>query len=178
MRTKDSGLVRIMRGVTVNKEIDEVYRFWRDFENFPNFMHHIESVTVDGSRSHWVAKEPAGQQAEWDAEITEDRPGELIGWRTIGDSDVEHEGSVEFSQAPGDRGTEVRVTLTYEPPGVAGIAKLFGSDPDRQIRDDIRRFKQILETGEVLRSDGSPEGTGVKKSKQRPAQPIPAGANR
>ena len=178
MKTKDSGVVRIMRGVTVNREIDEVYQFWRDFENFPNFMHHIESVTVDGSRSHWVAKEPAGQKAEWDAEITEDRPGKIIAWRTVADSDVEHEGSVEFAHAPGDRGTEVRVTMTYEPPGVAGISKLFGADPDRQIRDDIKRFKQIIETGEILRSDSVPAGTGLKKSKQRVAQPQPAGAQR
>jgi uncharacterized membrane protein len=178
MQTKDAATLRIMRGVTVNREIEDVYNYWRDFENFPAFMQHLESVTVHGFRSHWVAKGPAGSKAEWDAEIVAIRPNELIAWRTSPQGMIDSEGSVEFRQAPGDRGTEVRLTMSYEPPAGTSIAELLDTDPDRQIRDDLRRFKQVLETGEVLRSDGAPQGTDVKKSRQRVAQPMAAEARR
>lgn len=178
MHTKDAGMLRIMRGVTVNQEIDDVYRFWRNFENFPAFMDHVESVSVDGPRSHWVVRAPSGEKAEWDAEIVEDRAYERITWRTLPHSKIKNEGSVEFRSAPGDRGTEVRVTMSYEPADGASIARLLDNDPDCQIRDDLRRFKQVLETGEILRSAGVPQGTGVKKSRQRMAQPVAAEARR
>lgn len=167
-------MLDVRRSVTVNRSPDEVYRFWHDLENLPRFMQHLEAVRTTGERrSHWVAKGPAGTTIEWDAETLEDRPNELISWRSVGKSDISNEGVVRFTRAPGDRGTEVHVELRYDAPGGkagAAVAKLFGEEPGQQIRDDLRRFKQVLETGEVLRSDGSPEGAGQGASKQRPSQ--------
>ena len=157
---KSKGKSRITRqSLTVRRPIDEVYRFWHDFENLPRFMQHLESVRVTGPRtSHWKAKAPAGMSVEWDAEIIEDRPNELIAWRSLEGSEVRHEGTVRFVAAPGDRGTEVRVELEYVPPaGAIGarIAKLFREEPGQQLHDDLRAFKQVMEIGEVVRSDAS-----------------------
>jgi uncharacterized membrane protein len=168
-------MVQVRKSVTVNRSPDEVYQFWRNLENLPRFMIHVESVTVaaDG-RSHWVVKAPAGATVEWDAEIVEDQPGELIAWRAVSGSPIANGGSVRFAKAPADRGTEVRVQLEYDPPaGKAGalLAKLFGEEPRQQLTDDLRRFKQVMETGEVLRSDGSLEGAGQGAATQRPSQP-------
>ena len=160
----------VRRAVTVNRPIEEVYAFWRNFENFPRFMAHIESVRVSGSRSHWAAKAPAGMTVEWDAEIADDRENELIAWRSLESSDVQHSGRVRFVRAPGARGTEVRVDLAYMPPaGALGrtIAKLFGEEPDQQVRDDLRRFKQIAETGEIPMS----EGAGLWRAARPPVRP-------
>lgn len=170
------GAVHVRHAVTVNKPQDEVYEFWKDFENFPRFMAHLESVTATGDgRSHWVAKAPAGRTVEWDAETTRDVPNELVAWRSVGSPDVANEGSVVFRAAPGDRGTEVHVDIDYRPPaGALGkvVAKLFGEEPSVQLHDDLRRFKQVIETGEVVRSDGSPEGESLAQHlKQRAAQP-------
>jgi uncharacterized membrane protein len=163
----------VTRSVTINRPRQEVYEFWRDLEQLPTFMIHLEAVTSTGDRrSHWVAKAPGGR-VEWDAEITEDRPGEIIAWQSVTGSDVPNGGSVRFTDAPADRGTEIHVDLRYDPPaGSAGtkVAKLFGEDPQQQLRDDLRRFKQVMETGEVVRSDGSLEGAGQGATKQRPAQ--------
>jgi uncharacterized membrane protein len=167
-------MLHVTKRVTINRPRDEVYRFWRNFENFPRFMLHLESVTATGDRrSHWVAKAPAGTNVEWDAEIVTDRPGELLSWKSFAGSDVPNNGTVRFADAPGDRGTEVRVEVQYDPPvGSAGalIAKLFGEEPGQQIADDMRRFKQVMETGEVVRSDGSLEGAGQGMFKQRASQ--------
>jgi uncharacterized membrane protein len=165
--------------ITVNRPPEEVYAFWRDFENLPRFMTHLESVQTTGDRrSHWKAKAPAGRTVEWDAELVEDRPGELISWRSLEDADVENSGSVRFSPAPGGRGTEVRVELRYSPPGGGlgvTLAKLFGEEPALQTHDDLRRFKQVLETGEVVRTEGSPRGEGfLQQLVQRAAQPLGA----
>jgi uncharacterized membrane protein len=164
----------VSKSVTVNRPIADVYQFWRDFENLPRFMQHLEAVEVMGvRRSHWVARAPAGKQVEWDAEIVDERRNELISWRSLDGSDVRHAGTVRFREAPGDRGTEIRVELDYDPPAGAigsAIAKLFGEEPSQQLRDDLRRFKQVLETGEVVLSEGSPEGAGQGASKQRVAQ--------
>lgn len=176
-RTGKGGAVRAKAAITVNRPRDEVYRYWRDFENLPNFMYHLESVQtgIDGGRSHWVARAPAGKTVEWDAEVVEDRPGELIAWRSVGAPRVENSGSVRFASAYGGRGTEVTVELEYVPPGRAVgavVAKLFGEEPAQQSRDDLRRFKQVIETGEVLRSDGSPDGSRTQRQlRQRAAQP-------
>jgi uncharacterized membrane protein len=162
--------VVVRHTVTVNRSIDEVYAFWHNFANFPRFMAHVVSVTVSGNRSHWVAKAPAGMTVEWDAAMVEDRENERIAWRSLPGSDVQHSGSVTFVRAPGARGTEVRVELMYTPPaGTVGraIAKLFGEEPEQQIRDDLRRFKQIAETGEIPVS----EGPGLWRPAQPPAQP-------
>jgi uncharacterized membrane protein len=170
---------QVKKSVTVMRPRDEVYEFWRDFARLPTFMIHLERVTVAGGgrRSRWVAKSPGGQ-VEWDAELLEDRPNELVSWRSLPGSDITNAGSVRFVDAPADRGTEVHVELTYEPAsGRAGtaVAKLFGEEPLQQLRDDLRRFKQVMETGEVVRSDGSLEGAGQGVSKQRAAQAVPAG---
>jgi len=151
--------IRVRKSITVNRPAEEVYGFWRDFENLPRFMRHLESVETTGEgRSHWKAKGPAGTAIEWDAETTEDRPNELIAWRSVEGADVDNDGVVRFTPAAGGRGTEVHVELNYEPPaGKLGamVAKLFGEEPSGQVTDDLRRFKQVLETGEVVYSDAS-----------------------
>ena len=170
----------VSKAITVKHPQQQVYEFWRDFENLPRFMYHLEFVEDLGSgRSHWVAKAPAGRKVEWDAEIVEDRPGQLISWRSIGDDDIKHSGAVTFAPAPGNRGTEVHVQMSYKPPGGkagAMIAKIFGEEPGQQIADDLRRFKQVVETGEVVRSDASPEGTGPGIKRQEASQPRESGA--
>ncbi len=155
--------MRARSAITVNDRPDAVYSAWRDFECLPRFMDHLESVSVTGHRrSHWVAHGPVGTTVEWDAEITEDVPGERISWRSLEGASVDNAGWVHFRPAPGDQGTEVHLELEYSPPGGAlgsVVAKLFGEEPNQQVSDDLRRFKQILETGEIARSDGSPLGS-------------------
>jgi uncharacterized membrane protein len=174
------GATRVKRSISVNRPADALYAFWRDFQNLPQFMYHLQSVRVFGpTRSHWVVKGPGDQPIEWDSEVTEDRPNELIAWRTLPGSGIHHGGSVSFEPRPGARGTIVRVTLEYRPPGgMAGraLASLLNRAPEQQVADDLRRFKQIMETGEVVRSDATPEGSG--QIVQRPAQPVQSGANR
>lgn len=159
--------VRVERTVTVNRPIEAVYRFWRNFENFPRFMRHVESVQDLGNgRTRWRAKAPAGLTVKWDAEILQERENEWIAWRSVEGSQVENSGSVRFSPAPGARGTEVRVQLEYHPPaGTFGrvLAYLFGEEPDQQVKDDLRRFKQLMEAGEIPISDGP--------ALRRPARP-------
>ena len=157
----------------VNLQPEEVYSFWRNFENLPRFMRHLDSVQDLGDgRSRWIAKGPAGTQVEWDATIIADVPGGVITWRSLEDSDVDNAGAVRFERAPGGRGTIVKVNIQYNPPaGVIGatVAKLFGEEPEQQLDDDLRRFKQVLEVGEVVLSDATLLGTGYFA--QRPAQP-------
>ncbi|HEX2451827.1 MAG TPA: SRPBCC family protein [Gemmatimonadales bacterium] len=158
-RAHERGVVLVRRAITVNRTSQEVYEFWRNFENLPQFMAHLEAVRIlDDRRSHWIATGPAGSRAEWDAEIVEDRPNERIVWRAVPDSEVPNEGSVRFVPAPGGRGTEIHVELRYSPPGgrfAAKIAKLFGEEPGQQVAGDLRRFKQVMELGEVVHSDAS-----------------------
>jgi uncharacterized membrane protein len=163
--------------ITINRSREEVYSLWRDFTNLPRFMQHLQSVeTRDDRHSHWKAKGPAGTTVEWDAVVTEDVPARKIAWRSEDETPVPNEGAVEFTEAPGAQGTEVTVTLDVEmPAGTAGkaAAKLFGEDPAQQVRDDLRHFKQILETGEVVYSEANPAGSQVKRFvKQRAAQPL------
>ena len=158
--------INVERTVTVNRPKAELYQMWRDFENLPRFMEHLESVNVDESdptRSHWVAKVPMGQTIEWDSEVIEDRENELLVWKSLPGSSVESMGRVEFADAPGGRGTIVRVSMRYNPPAGslgAAFARLFGEDPDMQINEDLRHFKQIMETGEVATVQGQPTGRG------------------
>jgi uncharacterized membrane protein len=156
----------------VNCAPEEAYRLWRDFEQLPRFMAHVEEVRVTGDRrSRWRAKTPFGGTMEWDAELVEDRPNELIAWRSAAGAPVSAGGTVRFTPAPGGRGTEIRVDLRYEPPGGpvgmvgAQIARLWGESPEQQVRDDLRAFKQVLETGEVLQSEATIHG------RPHPAQP-------
>jgi uncharacterized membrane protein len=149
----------IRRSTTISRPPADVYRFWRDFQNLPKFMVHLESVeTLDSKRSYWRARSVGGKTFEWNAEIVEDRENELIAWRTLGGSQVAHAGVVRFVAAPGGRGTEVHVEATYDPPGgVFGraIALATGQEPRQQVEGDLRRLKQVLETGEVIESDAS-----------------------
>ena len=157
----------------VNREPEEVYSFWRDFENFPRFMRHVESVKDFGDgRCHWIVKGPAGTTVEWDAMIVADDPGTVITWRSLENADVDNAGAVRFERAPGGRGTIVKVNIQYKPVGGvigAAVAKLFGEEPEQQLDDDLRRFKQIMEIGEVVVSDATLLGTGYFE--QRPARP-------
>lgn len=178
---KNSGEMRSLQGrtsITVNRPPDELYSYWHDFENLPRFMFHVQTVERNADeRYHWVVKAPFGQTVEWNAGIVEDIPNELITWRTTDDADVPNSGSVRFVPAPGSRGTEVIVEVDYQLPGGAigdAIARLFGEGPEQQLKDDLRRFKQVIETGQVVRSEGSPEGTyALNQVKWRPAQPLP-----
>jgi uncharacterized membrane protein len=151
--------VRVEKTLTINKSAAELYRFWRNFENLPRFMDHVESVQVkDTAHSHWKVKGPAGKSVEWDAAIINDITNELIAWKST-NAEIANAGSVRFRSAPGGRGTEVTVNLEYDPPaGKAGmlVAKLFGEEPTQQVQDDLRRFKQVMEAGEVPTTDGQP----------------------
>jgi uncharacterized membrane protein len=150
--------VRVEQVTTINRPIDEVFAFWKNFENFPRFMRHLESVEqLSGPLSRWRAKGPAGMTVEWEAEMLEAREHEWIAWRSLDGADVQNSGSVRFQRAPGARGTEVRVQLQYSPPGGVlgkGIAWLFGEEPSQQIHEDLHRMKGLLETGEVPLSEG------------------------
>ncbi|MCU1227869.1 MAG: cyclase/dehydrase [Acidobacteria bacterium] len=143
--------IRVEETVTIDAPADRLFAFWRNFENLPRFMEHLKSVTViDDKRSHWVAKGPAGSDAEWDAVIINEVPNELIGWRSVDGSQVDNAGSVHFSSAANGRGTIVKVVLRYDPPAGkvgAAIAKLFGEDPAHQVTEELRTFKQLMETG-------------------------------
>ncbi len=154
--------ILVTKSVTVNRPIEDVFSFWRNFENLPRFMRHLESVKqTDATHSHWVVRGPVGSTIEWDAEIFNEKPNELIAWRSLEGSDIDHAGSVRFRKAPADRGTEVHVSLNYEPPGGrlgASIAWLFGEEPRIQIEDDLLRFKQVMEAGEIATVDGQPKG--------------------
>jgi len=155
--------VKVTRTATVRRSPEECYRYWRDLENLPRFMTHLISVqVVDERRSHWVAKAPAPWgQVEWDAEIIADTPNQLISWRSLRDADIDNAGSVRFRPAPGGRGTEVTVELNYEPPGGhlgITLARLLGEEPRQQVEDDLRHFKQIMETGEIPTVAGQPSG--------------------
>ena len=158
---------KVAHAVTVNKPIEELYAYWRDFANLPRIMDHLESVTVqDDGHSHWVAKAPLGQTVAWDAEIINEVPNEVIAWRSLPGADVDNAGAVTFKAAPVGRGTEVRVELSYAPPaGKVGavIARLLGEEPRKQLDDDLRHFKQLMEAGERPTTEGQASGRGPDK---------------
>jgi uncharacterized membrane protein len=141
------------RTVTIRKPRAELFAFWRDFENLPRFMEHLESVTVvTPVRSRWTARGPAGSRVSWDAEIHNEIPDALIAWRSLPGSDVANAGSVHFTPVGNGTSTEVRVVLSYEPPAGrlgAAVASLLGEEPHGQVEDDLRRFKQVMESGEI-----------------------------
>ena len=155
------------KSVTVNRSAEPLYRFWRDFTNLPRVMRRLESVEVAGERrSHWKARGLAGIPVEWDAELVEDQSNERIAWRSVPGAPLEHSGVVRFRPAPGERGTTVTVEMEYTPPaGVLGarIARLLGQAPEQQLQEDLRRFKQLMETGEI---------TVSKAVRGGPAQPV------
>jgi uncharacterized membrane protein len=152
------GPVHVVRSITINREPQVVYEFWRDLENLPRFMAHLEAVTVDGDTSFWRAKAPMGMTVEWRAEITVDEPNQRIAWRSLEGATVPNRGVVRFEPLSNGRGCVVCVELKYEPPGgalTAFIAKLFGEEPGEQVASDLRHLKQVLETGGVVHSDAS-----------------------
>jgi uncharacterized membrane protein len=146
----------------VNRPAAELYQFWRNLENLPQFMHHLESVEqISETLSRWRARGPGGATVEWTAEIINEVPNQLIAWRSIEGSDVVSAGSVHFEDAGGNRGARIRVRLQYSPPGGkvgAAVAKLLGRDAATEIREDLRRFKQLREAGEVATTKGQPRG--------------------
>jgi uncharacterized membrane protein len=154
--------VNVEEVFTIMTTPEELYAFWRNFELLPRFMEHLVEVRqIDALRSHWVGKAPAGRTVQWDAEIINEIPGELIAWRTLPGARVISAGSVHFKMAPGRRGTEVRVRLQYAPPAGkfgATLAFLLGHDPARAIREDLRRLKRLIEAGEVPTTKGQPRG--------------------
>jgi uncharacterized membrane protein len=170
-RGRRRALIHFRKTFTVNRQPDVVYGFWRQLDNLPRFMRHLESVEVlDNRRSRWRAKAPAGMTVEWNAEIVEDLPNERIAWRSLPGATVPNRGTVRFTPAPGARGTEVHVEMDYSVPGgkaASALARVFGEEPEQQVADDMRRLKQVLETGEIARSGGS-------ASVWQPAQPAPA----
>ena len=157
--------IQVQRAVTINMPRDQLYRIWRNFENLPRFMKHLQRVDVDeatgGRRSHWVAKAPFGRDIAWDAEITEDRENEMISWRSLPGALVKSMGTVRFVDAPNTLGTIVHVVMQYNPPGGslgALIARFFGEEPGQQLRSDLRNYKMMMETGEIASVEGQPSG--------------------
>jgi uncharacterized membrane protein len=147
--------------VSVLKSADECYAFWKDLANFARISETLQSVTaLDERRSHWVMKGPGGTTLQWDSELTEDRPGERLAWRSLPGSDLAHAGVVRFAPAPGNRGTFVTVMMHYRFAGGAGraVPKLVGRDPNGTLREDLRRFKNLIEAGEIPTTRGQPSG--------------------
>lgn len=144
------------RAALINRPRQPLYDYWRDLRNLPSFMENVKEVELlEAGRSSWVIAGPAGDEIELISEITEDRPGEYIAWRAAEGSEVDHEGWIEFRDNAFGRGTEVRIFISYDPPGgVVGkaVAKLLQREPRIQARRELRRFKQLMETGEVSTS--------------------------
>jgi uncharacterized membrane protein len=162
--------IKVEKTLTINKPVEELYRFWRNFDNLPRFIKHLKEVRVyDEKRSHWISKGFLNESVEWDVVITEDRENELIAWTSVEGAAIETSGRVHFKPAPGNRGTEVKTVREFTPPGgaigaalakpVADIAKLFGEDPELQIKEDLRRFRMLMEAGEIATTEGQPQGS-------------------
>ena len=147
---------------TIGRQPDDVYAFWSELTHLPTFMVHLDEVhRVGEGRSHWKATAPFGRTVEWEAELVDDVPGRRMAWKSTEGSQIDNRGEVRFVPAPGGRGTEVHVEIEYDmPAGAIGqaVARYFGEDPHQQLDDDLRRLKQVIETGEVVRSDGAPGG--------------------
>lgn len=154
--------IKVEKTVTINKPAEELYRFWHNFANLPRFTKHIKDVKVyDEKRSHWITKGLLGTTVEWDAQIVEDIKNELISWTSVEGADIENSGSIHFQPTPNNRGTQVKVVAEYSPPGgviTDTIAKIFGESPEQQLGDDLRRFKMLMETGEIATTEGQSTG--------------------
>lgn len=152
----------IETSLTIGRPRQELYDFWRRFENLPRFMEHLDSVTDLGNgRSRWVARSPLGFHVEWEAEIIEDRPGQILSWRSLPGAQVHNAGSVLFEDAPGDRGTIVRISFEMQPAGALlgrALGKVLSPITEQQVREDLRRFKRLVEAGEIPTTDGQPHG--------------------
>lgn len=165
-----SSTIHVEQSVTINKPVAEVYGFWRNFENLPQFMKHLKEVrTLDAKRSHWVASAPLNMSVEWDAEVLLEKENELIAWRSLPDAQVPNGGTVRFSPATDGKSTVVKVVLEYAPPAGAlgaAVAKLFGEEPSQQIQGDLRRLRNLLEAGEIPSVHGQPSGRGRQQTHQ------------
>jgi len=154
---------------TINRPPGELFAFWRNFENLPRVMEHVESVECqDEKRSHWRVRLSKGKVIEWDAEVVNEHPNELIAWRTLEGSDVRHAGTIRFTPAPAGLGTEVKLAVEYEMAGGTvsnALAKMFRRAPEQQMREDLRHFKQLMEAGEVPTTAGQPTGRPGDKIK-------------
>lgn len=177
--------IEVKQSVTIGRPAEELYERWRDLTHLPELMRHLESVTLlGGDLSRWVAAAPGGGKVQWDAQLVQEVPGEVIAWRSVEGSEVPNEGVVRFLPAPAGQGTEVKVRLFYDPPlGTVGktVARLFGEEPSQQVREDLKRFKQEVETGEVATVAGRPAGPkrpgrqdGAAAEAQEGAFPDPA----
>jgi uncharacterized membrane protein len=163
--------VRVDKAITIGRPRHEVYQFWRDLGNLARFMDNVESVRDLGDgRSHWIVKGPAGRRVEWDAVVHNQTENEMIAWRSLPGADVDNAGAVWFKDAPGGRGTEVKVEFQYNPPaGIVGaaVASLWGKEPGLQVERDLRRLRQILEAGEVITTDGQTSGREITRPAER-----------
>jgi uncharacterized membrane protein len=151
---------KVEMALTINRKPEELFAFWRNFENLPQVMEHVESVSCDGDKlSHWRVRRSEDKQVEWDAEVINERPNELIAWRTLEGSDVHHAGSIRFTPAPGGLGTEVKLAVEYDASHFADtLVKLVRRSPEQQMREDLRHFKQLMEAGELPTTAGQPAG--------------------
>lgn len=154
--------VHVVRAITIDRPVEELYAFWKDFTHMPDIFSYVESVEIiDHQRSHWTLKLPGDETTEFDAEIYTDVPNEVISWRSLPGSDLQNAGSVRFRPAPADRGVEVRLTVEFVPAGGAigrAIFNLFGEAPAQYIGQFLREFKQLMETGEKATIEGQPSG--------------------
>jgi uncharacterized membrane protein len=161
--------VEVRQLFLVNLPKDEVYASWRRIGDFPKFMKSVRSVEeIDAKHSRWTIEGPGGRRVTWEAEIVDEEPGRVLAWRTVGDADVRHGGRVEFFEATGNRGTVVAARMSYESPVgnlAPALAKLFGEDPETQVREDLRRFKQLIETGEIPTVVGQSTGRDAKEER-------------
>jgi uncharacterized membrane protein len=168
--TSQSGPVHVMKTITIDRSAEDLYQFWHNFSNFPMLLDQLESVQATGAnQSHWKLNIAGGKSVEWDSEITEETPNSRIAWRIAPDSRLQHSGSVRFEPATGGRGTVVRVELDYAFPGAATtakISKLFGMAPGQHIETALRHLKQLMETGEIAKSDAS-----IHSSLMHPGRP-------
>jgi len=152
---------KVEKTISIARPPEEVFRFWRNLENLPEFMKAIESIQIlDDRRSHWVVKGPGGRRLEWDAEVVNEHPGEMISWQTLPGADVQSAGTVRFTPTDGGRGTLLRVVLEFRAPGGSlgtGVARLLGRDPAGELERDLDRLKQIIESGDVSAATGAGE---------------------
>jgi uncharacterized membrane protein len=162
----------IGRTVTIRKPRDELFNFWRDFANLPRFMENLEKVEIEDrnlGRAVWQIKAPAGRAVSVKTEIVREQNGEFIAWRSIAGSQIDTEGRVTFEDAPGERGTRVGLSIAYKPPaGELGraVAKLFLREPAIQARHDLKRFKMLMETGEIATSARTADQTRAAQQKE------------
>jgi uncharacterized membrane protein len=171
--------LEVEQAVTVNRDRQDLYQTWRKLEDLPRILRHVESVQVTdgGQRSHWVARGPLGGTVEWDAEISDDRPGECIAWRSLPGSQLENEGSVRFLDAPPGRGSQVQLKLAYRAGAAGALGPLARKVSEHEIREDLRHFKQWMEAGEVATTEGQSSARRAKAEKSEPEQrPLPRGS--